>query len=91
MNDRAMTTVQIPYAGTMRAFQIPAHRLGEVVVPNQLVDATKLRINTFLGDGLVAHVSVADPFCPCLSELVADAVESVSGPTVHRGGKLVTI
>jgi 5'-methylthioadenosine phosphorylase len=64
---------------------------GEVVIPDQLFDQTKFRPNTFFGDGLVAHISVADPFCPHLSRLLAKAVESVGGTAVHRGGKLVTI
>jgi 5'-methylthioadenosine phosphorylase len=64
---------------------------GDVVIPDQLVDLTRCRPNTFFGDGLVAHVSVADPFCPDLRSLAADAVESVGGTAVHRRGKLVTI
>jgi 5'-methylthioadenosine phosphorylase len=66
-------------------------RPGEVVVPDQLFDQTRFRPTTFFGDGLVAHISVADPFCPHLSRVLADAVESVDGTMVHRGGKLVTI
>jgi len=62
-----------------------------VVIPDQLVDLTKFRPNTFFGDGLVAHVSVADPFCPHLRELAADAVGNIAKTTVHQGGKLVTI
>jgi 5'-methylthioadenosine phosphorylase len=64
---------------------------GEVVVPDQLFDQTKSRANTFFGDGLVAHISVADPFCPHLSGVLAEAVESVGRAAVHRGGKLITI
>jgi 5'-methylthioadenosine phosphorylase len=64
---------------------------GEVVIPDQLFDHTKFRPNTFFGDGLVAHISVADPFCPHVSGLLADAVEDVGGTVVHRGGKLITI
>jgi 5'-methylthioadenosine phosphorylase len=79
--------VSVSACGSLRESLHP----GEIVVPDQLVDMTKFRANTFFGDGLVAHVAVADPFCPCLSGLVADAVESVDGTVVHRGGKLVTI
>ena len=63
---------------------------GEVVVPDQLLDFTKKRELTFFGNGLVAHISVADPFCPALSEAVAEAVTEAGG-TVHRGGSFVTI
>ena len=63
---------------------------GEVVVPDQLFDFTKKRAYTFFGNGLVAHVGVADPFCPRLSALLAGAVEEAGG-TVHRGGCFITI
>jgi len=63
---------------------------GEIVVPDQIFDFTKKREVSFFGDGLVAHVGVADPFCPRLSALVADAVEEAGGQ-VHRGGTFITI
>jgi len=63
---------------------------GQIVIPNQLFDNTKNRNRTFFGDGLVAHISIADPFCPELSELVAKSVE-MAGGSVHRGGAFVTI
>jgi 5'-methylthioadenosine phosphorylase len=63
---------------------------GEVVVADQLFDFTKKRELTFFGNGLVAHISVADPFCPALSGVVAEAVAEAGG-TVHRGGSFVTI
>jgi 5'-methylthioadenosine phosphorylase len=63
---------------------------GEVVVPDQVFDFTKKRELTFFGNGLVAHVSVADPFCPALSSVVADAVTEAGG-TVHQGGSFITI
>lgn len=72
------------------------YRPGDIVVPDQLYDRTRLRPLSFFddpavgSDGLVVHVSVAEPFCPTLSALCADAVEA-TGHTVHRGGTLVTI
>ncbi len=63
---------------------------GEVVIPNQLFDFTKRREYTFFGDGLVAHIGTAEPFCPRLSALVADAVGAAGG-TVHRHGRFITI
>ncbi len=63
---------------------------GEVVVPDQVFDFTKKRANSFFGDGLVAHISVAEPFCPALSALLADAL-AVAGGIVHRGGTFITI
>ncbi len=63
---------------------------GHIVIPDQLFDFTKDRPRTFFGAGLVAHVSVADPFCPDLSLLLADTVAEAGG-TVHRGGAFITI
>lgn len=59
----------------------------DVVVPDQFIDRTGDRGDTFFGDGVVAHISFADPTCPTLTEAVAEAAEQCSGsPTVHRGG-----
>jgi 5'-methylthioadenosine phosphorylase len=63
---------------------------GEIVIPNQLMDFTRKRAQTFFEDGIVAHVSVADPFCPDLSRQVYQAVLSAGG-VVHDSGSLVTI
>jgi len=63
---------------------------GEIVIPDQLFDFTKKREYTFFGDGLVAHIGVAEPLCPRLSALLADAVDKADG-TVHRGGRFITI
>jgi 5'-methylthioadenosine phosphorylase len=66
-------------------------RPGEIVVPDQLMDLTRFRANTFFGEGIVAHISMAPPFCPYLSGLVATVVEEDGTAVVHRGGSLVTI
>jgi 5'-methylthioadenosine phosphorylase len=63
---------------------------GEIVIPSQIYDNTKNRERTFFKEGLVAHISIADPFCPDLSELVASSVE-LAGGSVHRGGAFITI
>ena len=62
----------------------------DIVVPDQLFDRTRLRQNTFFGNGLVAHVGIADPFCPPLSATLAGAAER-AGARVHRGGTYVCI
>ena len=46
--------------------------------------------STFFGEGLVAHVGVAEPFCPTLSQQLYDAVKA-TGATVHQGGAFITI
>ncbi len=63
---------------------------GMVVVPDQVFDFTKNRPRSFFGAGLVAHISVAEPFCPALSSALADAIQAVGGE-VHRGGTFITI
>lgn len=69
---------------------------GHIVIPHQLLDRTNGRALSFFDDpavgtdGLVAHVSVAHPFCDVLSEICAKAVEQ-AGASVHRGGNFVTI
>jgi len=63
---------------------------GEMVVPDQLVDFTRKREQTFFGDGLVAHVGVAEPFCKELSNLLVQTAEQ-SGAVVHKGGVYISI
>jgi 5'-methylthioadenosine phosphorylase len=64
---------------------------GHVVVPDQVFDFTKNdRGRTFFGGGLVAHIGAADPFCPVLAEVLAQASVRAGG-TVHQGGTFVTI
>lgn len=62
----------------------------DAVVPEQLIDRTVGRASTFFGEGAVAHVGFADPFCRSVAGALADAAE-VAGVTVHRGGTLVVI
>lgn len=63
---------------------------GEMAVPDQLFDATRARTRTFFGEGVVAHLSAPDPFCPDMRVWTAAAVESAGG-RVHRGGTYLTI
>ncbi len=79
--------VSVSAVGSLQEQIAPLH----MVVPDQLIDRTRLRENTFFGDGLVAHISFADPFCPDLSVRLADAVEEDASATVHRGGAMVVM
>ena len=79
--------VSVSACGSLREQLHP----GDVVIPDQLFDQTRRRVNTFFGDGLVAHIGVADPFCSRLSVLLAEAVAAAGATTVHRGGRLITI
>ena len=63
---------------------------GRFVVADQFVDRTSRRESSFFGTGLAAHVSMADPVCPRLSALAADAAET-AGADVTRGGTYVAI
>jgi len=63
---------------------------GDIVIPDQLFDFTRNRKRSFFGDGMVAHVSVANPFCPDLSAEVYQAIKD-TGAIVHRGGAFITI
>ncbi len=62
----------------------------DIVIPDQLIDRTYQRESTFFGNGVVAHVPFADPFCPQLSDLLYETA-SQSKAKVHRGGTFVTI
>jgi 5'-methylthioadenosine phosphorylase len=64
------------------------HRPLDFVIPDQFVDRTRGRISTFFGDGLVAHVSFADPVCPQLSGTAEAACRTVA-VNVKRGGTYI--
>jgi 5'-methylthioadenosine phosphorylase len=61
------------------------HRPLDFVIPDQFFDRTRGRASTFFGEGLVAHVSFADPVCPDLSAVVADACRT-AGVNVKQSG-----
>ena len=60
----------------------------DLVIPDQFFDRTKGRVSTFFGDGLVAHVGFAHPFCKPLSSLAFESARG-AGATVHEGGSYV--
>ena len=78
--------VSVSACGSLREDYAPGH----IVVPSQLFDFTKERKRTFFEGGFVAHVGVADPFCPRLSDLAFEAVRETGYPS-HRGGTFITI
>jgi 5'-methylthioadenosine phosphorylase len=78
--------VSISACGSLREDYAP----GEIVVPDQVFDFTHGRQRTFFGDGMVAHISVAHPFCTNLSEYVYQSVKS-TGINVHPTGSFITI
>ena len=61
------------------------HKPLEFLIPDQFVDRTRHRVDTFCGDGVVAHIAFADPICPQLSETVVAACKKAK-VTGKRGG-----
>ncbi|MEZ7502551.1 S-methyl-5'-thioadenosine phosphorylase [Psychrobacter sp. Arc29] len=61
--------VSVSAVGSLQAYLKPL----DMVVPNQMIDMTKQRASTFFGEGAVAHVSMADPLCPALSDILTRA------------------
>jgi 5'-methylthioadenosine phosphorylase len=78
--------VSVSACGSLREDYKPGH----IVIPDQLVDFTCLRPRSFFGNGIVAHIGSADPFCTDLSNLIAESLKP-TGATVHMGGTYITI
>jgi 5'-methylthioadenosine phosphorylase len=78
--------ISISACGSMKERYEPRH----IVIPDQIYDNTKKRDYSFFGDGLVAHIGIAEPFCPHLRPILREAVEKAGG-TVHMGGTFITI
>lgn len=78
--------VAISAVGSLREEMAP----GEFVCVDQLIDRTVLRERSFFGPGLVAHVPLADPFCPRLSTYAMKAAQK-AGAKTHKSGTYVAI
>ena len=61
------------------------HKPLEFLIPDQFFDRTRGRVSTFFGEGLVAHISFADPVCPQLAEVVRSACRK-AGVAAKKGG-----
>jgi len=66
------------------------YKPGDLLIPDQLIDRTRSRVNTFFGEGVVVHIPFAEPFCPALSQVVYQAGQE-AGATVHKGGIYVVV
>jgi 5'-methylthioadenosine phosphorylase len=73
--------VSVSAVGSLREDFAP----GEFVIVDQFIDRTFARAKSFFGDGVVAHVSMAQPTSPLLAERIALAAEAERIP-FHRGG-----
>lgn len=78
--------VSVSAVGSLREDFVP----GEIVIPDQLFDFTKKRQYSFFGEGLVAHIQSADPFCVDLSTTLYQTVTAY-GASAHMGGTMITI
>jgi 5'-methylthioadenosine phosphorylase len=78
--------ISISACGSMRKRYHPR----DTVIPDQIYDNTKKRDYSFFGDGIVAHISFAEPFCPHLRGLLYEAATAAGG-RVHMGGTFLTI
>ena len=73
--------ISVSAVGSLREHIHPGH----VVLPDQFIDRTKGRRSTFFGNGVVGHVSFADPLCNGLRKVLHQAATD-SGATVHPSG-----
>jgi 5'-methylthioadenosine phosphorylase len=63
---------------------------GDLLIPDQVIDRTQRRVSTFFGDGVVAHVSMAKPFCPDLSQVLYDCAQEADA-SVHFKGTYIAM
>jgi len=63
---------------------------GDLLIPDQLIDRTRSRVSSFFGEGVVAHISFAEPFCPSLSQILYQ-VAGEAGASVHPKGTFVVM
>ncbi len=78
--------LSVSAVGSLREDYAPGH----IVIPDQIFDHTRGRPRTFFGEGLVAHIGVADPFCPHLSDHLEAAIRKTLA-VIHRGGTLIVV
>jgi 5'-methylthioadenosine phosphorylase len=78
--------IGINACGSLREKIAPGH----IVIPDQIFDFTHNRAHSFFGEGLVAHIGVADPFCSDLSKSLQIAVK-LTGAHVHNGGRFIIV
>jgi 5'-methylthioadenosine phosphorylase len=63
---------------------------GDLLIPDQLIDRTRNRVNTFFGEGIVAHIGFAEPICPVLSKVLYESAKE-AGAAVHPKGTMVVM
>ena len=78
--------ISVSAVGSLKEEFEPQH----LVVPNQLIDRTRNRSNTFFENDMVVHIAFADPFCAHTSHMVVYAAQDL-GVNVHPGGTMVVM
>lgn len=78
--------VSVSACGSLREAYAP----GTIIIPHQVFDFTHKRERSFFGKGLVVHLSVAEPFCQSLSDILEQSIQE-TGAKYHRGGIYITI
>src|SRR5258706_7342932 len=77
--------ISVSAVGSLREHIAPR----DLIIPDQLFDRPKSRVNTFFEGGIVVHVTFADPFCSTLSKLLLEAAHELGDVKVHEGGTYV--
>jgi len=78
--------ISVSAVGSLKEEIQPLH----LVIPDQLIDRTKSRVNSFFEEGIVVHATFADPFCPILSQILYEAAQTTRA-SVHKGGTYVAM
>ena len=78
--------ISVSACGSLREDYAP----GDIIIPDQIFDFTHKRHRSFFGEGIVSHVSVADPFCKNLSAQLQNSL-SKENIKVHMGGTYIAI
>src|SRR5579872_768831 len=77
--------ISVSAVGSLREHIAPR----DLVIPDQLFDRTKSRVNSFFEQGIAVHCAFAEPFCPTLSGLLVEAASELGDVKVHTGGTYV--
>jgi len=78
--------IAISSAGSFK----PEIKPGDLVIPDQIIDRTRSRVNSFFGEGIVVHIPFAEPFCPTLCQVLYESAKE-AGASVHQGGTYVAM
>ena len=78
--------ISVSAVGSLREEYAPL----DLAIPNQLIDRTRQRANTFFDEGIVVHIGFADPFCPVASRLMQSSAREL-GITVHAGATMLVM